>query len=529
MTEYLEAGDFSVDPEARTVRGLLLPWGEQSRLSASQTEPIAFDRGTVAVPSDVSIVTANRFHDRHDPVGRATSIEDTEQGLVATFSIARTTEGDEFLDQYKDGSIRKLSAELAGIVREGARGIKARLTGAGFVTEGAFASAALFAVAPEDDVELTEIERLLERMAVLEARLPETPEPTEAEDETPNPSTEPATPATEEETIVAEAQVPNTATAPEAVKEETSANGVFELVTRAKNGDSQAETMLAALADIKHTGTGALASPGVLQPAWLGELWQGRTYQRKYTSLIKNGTISAIEEKGFVMDTAYDLVKPWAGNKTELPTGTGSTSLRSSTLQKWGFAVDVAREYFDLPGGQEVIEAFFRRVTESYARVTDEWTLGRLSAAITGDNLQAPDTYPAEYPDVFGMLIQGAEAIEDAGDAPSFAILNQAAWDQYKYTPKDKLPEFVSFAFGIGRDAVADGHRVVRGNVGFSEAPAVLVGSSTAAHLNEVGGASPVNIEALDVVRGGIDRATVGYTQFMVDRPESLVLIGADA
>jgi hypothetical protein len=528
MTEYLEAGDFSVDAEARTVRGLLLPWGEQSRLSASQTEPIAFERGAVAVPSDVSIVTANRFHDRHDPVGRATSIEDTEQGLVATFSIARTTEGDEFLDQYKDGSIRKLSAELAGIVRQGARGIKARLTGAGFVTEGAFASAALFAVAePEtvsDDVEPHVLEQLLERIAALEAL--QTPEPTEAEEETPTPTDEPESPATEEETTVAEAQVPNTATAPEAVKEETSANGVFELITSARRpmGSAEAETMLAALADIKTSGAGALPAPGVLQPAWLGELWAAKSYARRYFPLLKNGTIQAMEEKGFRLNQGAELMQRWTGTKTELPTGTGSTSLVTGEFERFAFAVDIAREFYDIPGNQEVIAAFVRGIVESYARVSDKYALDYIYNAATVDGKVDRNVYPSDYPVALGQLIEGIDRIDDTEATPSFAIVAPDVYTELRYTPKDKLPEFVNF--GAGRqEGTADGVTVLRDKFGVLEAGDVLVGSREAAHLNELGGGSPLLLDALDIARGGVDKAAVAYVQSMVEYPEGFVVI----
>jgi len=530
VSEYLEAGDFSVDVEARTVRGLLLPWGETSRLSASQTEPIAFERGSVAVPSDVSVVTANRFHDRHDPVGRATSIEDTEQGLVATFSIARTTEGDEFLDQYREGSIRKLSAELAGIVRDGARGPRARLTGAGFVTEGAFASAALFAVASEGDAEPIDLADLLERIQALEAAAETTEESDDSEaEETPNPTDEPEAPATKEETTVAEAQVPNTAATPEVAKKETTAQGVFELITKASKpfGGEEAETMLAALADIKTSGTGALPAPGVLQPSWIGQLWADKSYNRRYFPLLKNGTIQAMEEKGFKLDRGAELMQPWTGNKSELPTGTGSTSLVTGEFQRFGFAVDIAREFYDIPGNQEVIAAFLRGVVDSYARVSDKYALEYIYNAAVGTeraNVIDRDAYPAGYSSALGKLIQGVDHIDDTEATPSFAIVAPDVYTALRYTPADQLPEFVSFSAGR-QEGSADGVTVLRDKFGVLQAGDVLVGSREAAHLNEIGGGSPIMLDALDIARGGIDRAAVAYVQSMVEYPEGFVVI----
>lgn len=547
MTEYLEAGDFSVDAEARTVRGLLLPWGEKSRLSASQTEPIAFERGSVAVPSDVSIVTANRFHDRHDPVGRATSIEDTEQGLVATFSIARTTEGDEFLESYKDGSIRKLSAELAGIIRDGARGIKARLTGAGFVTEGAFASAALFAIGPlqeavDEAIEKAEAEVLTftkddgsfdveryraevlaaaQRLQALVAQ--ETPEATEPEEETPNPTDEPEDPATEEETTVAEAQVPNTAAAAEVAVEETPANGVFELITNARKGDRTSETMLAALADITPTGTGAIATNGVIQPTWLGEVWSGIEPERRYVNLIKNGSIVAFEEKGFRLSTGSELVKPWAGNKAELPTGTATTSVVSGEpLMKWAFAADIAQEFYLIEAGKPVVDAFVREIFRSYARVSDKYALQRIVAA-AGTAIEA-DEYPAGYSSALGKLIQGVDLIDDSDVAPTFAVVAPDVYTALRFTPKDQLPEFVTFSAGR-QGGTADGVQIVRDKAGVLGAGQVLVGGRDFAHLNELPG-SPIQLDALDIAHGGVDKSVIGMAQYMTEYEDGIVLIG---
>jgi hypothetical protein len=155
-----EHGTFArIGDDSRRIRGLLLPYDEPSRLAASGTESIAFSRGAVTLPRDPSVVTLNVEHDRFNPIGRAVALEDTDAGVVAEFEVADTDEGDEYL---ADMSKRKLSAEVAGIVRDAAdrvRGIAGRLTGAAVTTEGAFASAALFAigdVTEEAPAEVTE-------------------------------------------------------------------------------------------------------------------------------------------------------------------------------------------------------------------------------------------------------------------------------------------------------------------------------------------------------------------------------------
>jgi hypothetical protein len=542
-SQSVEAGLFSRIGDSRIIKGLLLPFGELSRPNASGNEPIMFSADSLKLPRDPSVVTLNTEHDRFNPIGRAVALEVTDAGVVAEFAIADTDEG----DAYLANPVRKLSAEIADMVRDAAdatRAIFARLTGAAVVKEGAFASAGLFSLAPDEETEevtfrtallntiqahadaLTDEERtaaLAALKALTDTQLSDSAPEEDAEPDT-NSSDHPAEDNPKKETAdMSDQVVPATSMlASSAAPAQPGVNEVFELIDAARKGN---ESALMALSDIKITGTGALPAAGVLQPAWAGQLWQGRAYQRKYMPLIRNGVIRALEEKGFVLDQGTALVQPWAGNKTAVPSGTASTSVRSSTFQKWAYAADLAREFFDLPGGSEVIEAFLRGVNESYARVTDVWTLQQIVASAT--TLVDPDTYPTDYPGVFGQLIQGAEYIEDNGDTPTFAILNQKAWDQYKYTPKDKLPEFISFTFSIGQNASgATVNNIVKGNIGIDDTPAVLVGSAAAAHVNERGGESPIVENALDIANGGVDRLVVGYTQFMADRPQSLVIVG---
>lgn len=498
MTEHLETGVFAAVPGTeRTVRGLLLPWGEESRLSASGTAPIRFAEGTVSLPRDATVVGLNDDHDRFAPLGRALSLESTEAGIVAEFTIADTDEGNAYL---ANPSKRRLSAELTDIVRNGLDGLAARLTGAALVTTGAFASAGLFALGTVED----EAQQISEQAD-------------QAELETPT-----AVEADKEETVT-EALAPSTATEADITKaEEMGANAVFAAITAASNGDKDAESMLAALSDIKISGAGALPAAGVLQPSWVGELWSGRAYAQKYLNLGTRGTIAAMDAKGFRLDQGTALVRSWGGNKTELPTGTASTSVVASTLLKYGFAADIAREFFDLPGGEAVIAAFTRGVIESYARITDQDALAAIVAAAGAP--VAASAAVAGYPTVMGMLIDGMEAIEDANDSATFAIMNRAAWAEAIRTPKDQVPEFVNFNFGLN-EGTANGFQVVRGDIGIDDTPAVLVGSKAGIRFNELG-STPVQVDALDIARGGVDRAVVGYLQILVEREDSFVLIG---
>lgn len=539
----MEFGAFTVDPEARVVRGILLPFGETSRLSMSKTQPVYFSADSITLPEDPSVVTLNRNHDQWSPIGRATHLEKRAEGVYAEFAIAKTAEGDKYLnEEYPKAVFKKLSAEIRDIVRDSldkAKAVAGAITGAALVTEGAFESAALFAAdvpTTEDttapaDAALTPDDN--GDIAITATETPATVTVTAGDTKT---VYDPQTDNTEEETAVG---VPNTlaaaangVVAPEGKVDEKGARDVFAAISAALNGDKDAESMLAALTDIKTTATsGSLGN--VIQPSWLGEVWQQKTYVRRYMTLIRNGQITAQDEKGFTVSAATEPVQPWSGNKTAVPSSSGNTELVNSVFQRWGWAADIAREFYDIPGNTPVIEAFLRLVNNSYARQTDKWTLAQLVANAT---LVAPETYPTldptrDYPVAIKQLIQGVDAVssDPIDDTPAFAIANPAAWREIIYAPKDALPEWLSLNFGIqDQSGTADGKvRVVRGNLGIDDSPAILVGAYDSAHVNELGGASPLNLSALDIANGGIDKSVIGYTQFMADYADALVIVGA--
>lgn len=554
MTDIIiDAGTLTASKTDRIVTGLLLPFGEECRSNLGR---FTYDPGVVELPDDLTGMSLNVEHRREEVIGAPVTITETNAGIVATFKIAETPDGDRALEDIATGKRRHLSAEVRDVKIKDGKGISGRLFAAALVERPAFPSATLLAAAentteetamneetivteatgetaagePVDQkIETTETEEVLEdgtirktRTEIIVTEIAPTEQPTD------QPTDQPTTPTGQEQPLMATATVPNTLEAKASTVDEPKLADVFSLMARAQNGETAAETMLAALSDIKVSGSGALPANGVLQPAWLGQLWQGRTYQRKFIPLINQGSITAIDEKGFTISSATELVQTWAGNKAEISSGTASTTLVSSTLQRWGYAADIAREFFDIPGNEEVIAAFMRLITESYARVTDVWTNAQLVTA--AGTPEAPDTYPTGYSESIGMLLQGIQTIEDNGDSPTFAIANEKAWKELLYTPRDEVPEFISLGFGFNEASANGSVRVVKGSTGIDDTASVIVGSRAGAHINELAGASPLMLDALDIAKGGVDRAVVGYTQFMADRPDSIVVIGtADA
>lgn len=575
-TVIIDAGTLDFSGDDLTATGLLIPYGVPAR---SNVGTFTFSQGDVSLPSDVTGMTLNVEHQREQPVGAFSRVWEQPDGVYSSFKFANTDAGRRAYKDAKDGKRKNLSAEVAGVRIRAGKALPGAVLFAGAVVEKpAFDGATLLAAEDtetsyRDEYEYTDENgvtwRRVEEATTTTDGTTTTTESTvttSIEDQTEDTEADPAEEDDQEEetTMTASARgavkpvqstlLAGAPTGPAPTDEPAVDLGtVFASMATVKSANgaksdplvADAATLLAALSDITVEKAGGLtgANSGILQPAWVGRLWQGRRYQRKYLDLLTHlfGGIQLGGRKGFKLDQGTALVTKWSGNKSDIGSGTASTSLTSSTRQAYGFAADVAREWYDLEGGAEVLQAFFEGVVDSYAKVTDQDALAAIfTAASKGaaalDRLITPDTYPAvdghDYEGAMGMVIQGIEAVYDADDTASFSVVNPIAWKQLLYTPKDLVPEYVQFGIGAGTgEANADGKvKIVKAPQSFftgtdAAAPQVIVGAKAAIEFREQG-QTPIQLDALDIAKGGVDNAVIGYLETFVVRPESLALIG---
>lgn len=573
----IDAGTLEFSGEDLTATGLLIPFGVPAR---SNLGTFTFSAGDVSIPADMTGMSLNIEHKRENVVGAFAAAWEQPEGVMGRFKFADTEAGRKAFADAKSGKRKNLSAECANVRIRGGKALPGALLFAGAVVEKpAFEGATLLA-AEDTTTSESYASEFTDENGVTWRRVEDATTTTSADGNTsvttstvtttiedPANTTDPAAtdaaaPVLEDTTMTASAtpavvtktSVPGTllASAPTkpapGAEPEVDLGSIFANMALVKNGQGiapEAETLLAALSDITVEKAGGLtgANSGVLQPAWVGKLWQGRRYQRKYLDLLTHlfGGIQLGGRKGFKLDQGTALVTKWNGNKSEIGSGTASTSIYGSTRQAYGYAADIAREWYDLEGGADVLQAFFEGVVDSYAKVTDEDALAAVFLAASKnaaalDRLIAPDPYPSvdghDYTGAMGMVIQGIEAVYDANDDASFSIVNPAAWKELLYTPKDLVPEYVQFGIGAGSgNADADTKvKIVKAPdsafVGLDAAkPQVIVGAKPAIEFREQG-ETPIQIDALDIAKGGIDKAVIGYMETFVVRPESLVLIG---
>ncbi|WP_156122566.1 hypothetical protein [Microbacterium hominis] len=496
----LEYGDFSFDEESRRLKGILLPFGEVSR--PSQTgHVVAFGADDIDLPRDVSVVTLNRAHDRHDPVGRAVVLEKQEKGVYAEFQLADTEEADDYLTKQRD-SLKKLSAEVKFLDQK-----RARLTGAALVTEGAFASAGLFAIAATEDT-------------VTHTDDPEEETPSEEQEPTDTPSEE--NPINEEEEVMTTSVVPDGVSTPDENKLDTSASALFSaLATSERTGDKSglnafgqidySSTGLFALADITATGTAA-----TVQSQFVGEIWGKKAYNQRVLPLFQHDNLTALKVEGWAWTTAPE-VAAYAGDKAAVPSNTPAVGGLSAIAERIAGAHDVDRALRDF-SNESFWNAYFRAMTESYAKQADAKVFAKIAA---GTTTVAPGTVPSGVPAGSAAIVDGALSVIAAGYTPTFALVSTAIYRDLLLTKKDQTLEFLNQSMGLEEGQLANFKFVPHASLA---AKRVIVGAKEAATVYELPG-SPIRVEGLDIAKGGIDPAVFGYIATMINDPAALASV----
>jgi HK97 family phage prohead protease len=101
MRITLSSRELTASRERRTIAGRIVTFGEAGSTSAG---PTIFEAGSISYGDDVRLVLE---HDTTKPLGRATKILETKDGIDASFRIAATRLGDDVLveaaEQLRDG------------------------------------------------------------------------------------------------------------------------------------------------------------------------------------------------------------------------------------------------------------------------------------------------------------------------------------------------------------------------------------------------------------------------------------------
>lgn len=522
MTDHL----FTVDAEQRTVEGILLPYGEQSRLSVSGAEPITYaGPDDIDLTPDPSVVLLKDEHNTFAPLGVATELRHAPElgGVFARFTIARTPAGDAYLAD--PNRKRKLSPEIAGIIRRGAQGLGGLITGAAVTAAGAFAGAHLFALGEiterDDDTDPDDADDAddAEQPSVDSDTDSDTDTDTDADtdpDDT-DPDKKSGAFAMTAPRIVPDHARTDAPTGP-------TLDGLFAALAR-KDRDALAQYAsgdLFALSALNESGPDAVTNgANVAVPTYLGELWKRRKYNRRIVPLLAQAALTSYRAVGWRWkDGAEPTVGDYAGNGAEVPSGALDTEQVTSEAQRIAGGHKLDRRFVDF-NDTAVIASYHEHMTEDYARKTDAKALAAVVAAAT---TTAPGAVPAGIAKGLAAIVDGALDVIAQENTPSFALVDPALWrDIILATDKQGVLTFLQASMGL-EEGQLDGFKIRPATVGAAAGAnkTVIVGAAEAMTFYELGGGAPIRVEGIDPLHGAIDPAVFGYWATIANNAKSI-------
>lgn len=550
LTIYTDRLVAAADDGSRTIAGLLLPFGVPGRTSkGTVTARAGVTR--ITVPDDPADVVLHAAHDANIPIGRATSLEWRDDGLHAAFRVIRTRAGDDALVEAAEGLRAGLSVELdRPVIRAGVL-LAGDLDAAGLVTRPAFATANVYALTAADvgDLDDDDTDDDDDTAGTAGTETDAAPAETPPADPAPEAGAPPAgadvTPAddpvdgdTNDDGHELDDDERNTmnAGAPAGIPRgsRTAATGtgrslhdMTRLLAAAMADPGRAveladdfragSTLFAALSTLDHDTAGATDTA---QPMWLGELWAGRGYDRRFTPLFTAGpALTALKIDGFKWDTAPEMTE-WAGDGAAVASNAAATAPASYTAKRYAGAHRHPREFVDFPNPEYWV-SYFRAMTTSYARLSDRGALSQVIAAATPLVVPSAD-FPADVPEALVQIVDGALAMVDEATA-TFAVVAPGLWRDFALTPRDKTAEYLSSALGIEEGSTA-GFKIVPGPSTMA-AGSVLVGAKPAVQFRELPG-SPIRVDKLlDLVNGTTDAGLFGYAATIPENVAALQLV----
>jgi hypothetical protein len=500
----------------RVAEGILVPWDEPGRTNLGRG--VAVRRGAVTVPPRV-IGTIG--HNREAPVSRLIAHEDRPEGLWGRMRIAETPAGDLLLAELRAGIRDGLSVELDVTDRDTAGHVTAgRLDYVAHLPVGAFDSAGVHALAATVNTDtgdnvtapapapVMSQEQFTQLLAALQ----------------------PAVHAAGGEPSAA--ALLGTGNAPAAPQTMTAEVDPLEEAARLSaaihNVGGTDQTLIAALADITASGL-PLFQQGASR---LGEkLWEGAAYNRQFVQLMRGKPLTAMRYYGWRWINRPKM-DAWSGDKTEVPTGPVSLEQVPFDARRAAGGWDVDRKYKDF-GDTEFWTEFYTAQTESYQELSDTWAAeGIVDAALDVSDDANLATLPADYAalvDATGVEAGPTQILRAAAigrvilmgtprvkQGPDYVLVNPIDWLTLADLAALDLPAFLAL-LKVNPESFIPTIQVPQGQV--------ILGVRNAMTYRELGGGSPIRVEALDVARGGIDSAVYGYVGISQERPGGVISV----
>lgn len=489
----------------RTIAGIIVEYGVEGYAS---TGPTIFHPGSLNFPAQASQVKFLLQHDTERPLGTMTSSQANDAVVAGMFTVASSPMGDEALLMAQDGRRDGLSVGCRIHNYEFKEDVlhvyAADVHEVSLVTIPAFSSS-LVSTVNAAQKESTDMANVKVQPFQLTASRPESTENTPAKVEAPAPakveaqqeapapkpaeltaaSLEPITPNRDHSTLTLEAAVSRTA---DYLMTGKPASGLAAALTDQVPADDAGE--------------------GYLRPQWLGELWTASTVSRPTIESITRKPLNGLKVYGFKKVRGEDLVNPYEFNKTEMtPSGKLTTVPVDADAKGYAGGWDVDRRFIDLGDGS-FIRSVFEAAADEYKADTEADAVAAMKTAATA--------VPAQDNVVAALAVLGVEAAT-LGSSLSKIQFGTAAWAEFVNLSAAEVPWWLQKQ-GEVRLGTVDGNA---GGLSFNVNPNlaatdVLAYDRRAATWFEKG-ETPIQVQAVDIARGGVDLGVYGYGAIIIN------------
>jgi hypothetical protein len=258
----------------------------------------------------------------------------------------------------------------------------------------------------------------------------------------------------------------------------------------AQHSGQATREILNVLQDITQTAVGV----DMDVPDYVGELWSGVRYQRKVVPLIAGERLTSFKIAGWRW-TTKPVMAPYSGDKADVPSNAVGTEPADTTAQRLAGAHDIDRKFVDF-GDSAFFEAYYAAMAESYAILSDAAAVDAIEAAAT-------DIAVPAYTGFLGAIAAGVESVSaNAGADSTFVLANTTDLIPWALgTTNQDLSAFLSL-IGVDPNRITHHPSVTAGHV--------IVGTREAIEYRELGEV-PIRVEAVNMVKGGVDAGAFGY------------------
>ena len=517
---HLAAASLTASPATRTITGTIAVYNQHST-----TQGIKLMPGCLTPRQPLSRVKLLRDHNLRDSVGYMTEYD--AETLRCVFAVPEGADGDEALTKAANGlrdgmSVGFQVTEYSFDEQYNLNVLAAELYEVSLCAVPDFQDAQTEAVAlsaarqkehkmtPEEIAAMqAENARLTQQLAA-GSTAGNTPAAPAAEPAGLAPAAQPAAPV-----ALAADQFPqagNTFTQPRA----RSLREVSLQVSQAVATGDQAQIRLA-LQDVlpaDDAGKGFIGRPG-----WIGEVWQAAKSGRPWIeSLGTPGELTSMKLEGWAWDVRPKPQK-YAGNKTAVPSNKPKTKPITADAERWAGGWDIDRIFIDL-GSAEFLQSFWTAAAAEYDVDSDSDIAAKMIAAAT-DKGRSGTAVAA-----IGAI---AADLRRVGARANQIFLAEDVFDEYANLGQDAVPFWLANATGVSlADATATISDLRIEADDQLDLGTVIGYDRRAAEVKEK---RPIQLQAFDIAKGGIDLGFFSYGGLLVNDPRAIVkrTVGAPA